>query len=344
MLALGSAFEHGVNPLVLGLGQKIGWAYNMGSVYGVYREYVYNKTDENDIILIFDAYDVMFLTGKEELLNIYLSFEARTGREIIYNADEFCSSPRKAEYPKCHTPWKYLNSGIYMGRARAMRRLFGAPTSSVVLDKNGKPKHLQNIHTDFFLDHQDLVAIDSNCELTQVVFDLPEVFTRSLQDGSYMYDGPKYFRLFGKRIVNTLTNTTPPLIHFPGVAHWPDWSDPKRVGTCLAYEFFRLAHSSFVGMMEESSVVRQGGKYFGQAPWKQICTFYVSPFDYIGFRIQHVGDYVIWFRYNHSMVFFSLCFVLLLVIYAISSYASRKLRERLANQRRVASSERDFEA
>jgi len=124
MLPMASAYANGLTPIVLGLGAQITWGPGMGRAWNTYRDFVWNKTEPEDVVLFFDAFDVMFQAGEAELLQMYHDIVARTGREIVYNADIYCSSSRKVDYPACTTPWCYLNCGIYMGRSSALRKLF----------------------------------------------------------------------------------------------------------------------------------------------------------------------------------------------------------------------------
>merc|ERR1712048_1320467 len=110
---------------------------------------------------------------------------------------------------------------------------------------------LQNWHTDYFLDHQDLVALDSNCDLMQVVINVDNLAgnrhdpDEPTSNGLILRDG---------RLRNTQTNTTPLILHFPGGGHWPDWWHTERVGSCAAYELLRSAgHPTLVKLLEKQS-------------------------------------------------------------------------------------------
>jgi len=294
-LPLSTAYRFGLRPVVLGLGSAVSWGAGLGNAWNAYRDYAMQQTDPDDLMLFIDAHDVMFQAGEDELVDAYLRHEARTGRQLVYNADPFCSSPRLSEYPESSSPWKYLNSGVYMGRVRTLQRLFAnqqVPKLSA---------RLQNIHTDFFLDHQDVAALDYRCEIAQVVFNVPGFSTD--EQRAFIPGGlpPEALRLAfeGGRVRNLHTNTTPLILHFPGPGHWPLAADDSRTGTCLAYELLRQSQPGMLRLMEEQSEVRKGGgKYFGLRPWKPICTYYVSPFDYLGYRVAQWGDVLIWWYFH----------------------------------------------
>lgn len=93
------------------------------------------------------------------------------------------------------------------------------------------------------------------------------------------------------RVKNTLTGTTPPILHFAGAGHWPNWKHPERVGTCAAYEFMRVAgQPELVAIMEEKS----HKKFFGLMPWKSLCTPFVTLFDQLAMKVSTAGDFFIW--------------------------------------------------
>jgi len=316
-LPLATAGRHGLAPNVLGFGTDYGWGARGGAQLHAFREYVFDRTEPDDVVLIFDAFDVMVLAGEDELVAAYLAIEARSGRQMIYSAEMVCSSLRKSEYPHTDTPWKYLNGGIMMGRSHVMRLLFKDRVESVVVapefkDANGRLR-LQNWHTKFFLDNQGSVMLDTECELMQVVTSVEGVDVRGWgEDEEQSVRGALV--VSGGRLRNTITNTTPLILHFPGASHWPDFRHPTRVGTCLLYEVFRiLGNPALTELMEHRSVNRVPSKMFGQPPWKPVCAFYVSPFDYVGLRFSHLGDWIIRVYFNQfwsalAMLTLVLCF------------------------------------
>lgn len=301
-MPMSSAFMHGLKPVVLGLGAPISWGGGMGMAWNSYRDFVWNKTCPQDVVLLFDAYDVMFQGGEEELLAAYDAIVARTGRKIVYNADLFCSSDRKAEFPPCETPWCYLNSGIYMGSSTALRQLFAEALAPKILDKNGRPARLQNHHIDWFLDHQDIVTLDYSTELTLAVMDIPGIGIESQLSKTELPPEAMQLKVSEGRLHNLHTNTTPLILHFPGPGHWPDVTHAERTGTCVAYEFLRLTQPAMLSLMETRGAVRKhGGQYYGFQPWKPVCTFYATPFDLLAIKLNQWGDVVTWVVMNAAL-------------------------------------------
>mmetsp|Transcript_107239 Transcript_107239/g.346330 ORF Transcript_107239/g.346330 Transcript_107239/m.346330 type:complete len:414 (+) Transcript_107239:24-1265(+) len=315
MLPMVSAYANGLSPMILGLGEPIGWEAGMGRVWNSYRNFVWNKTEPEDVVLLFDAYDVMFQAGEAELLQMYHDVVARTGREIIYNADLFCSSSRKVDYPACTTPWCYLNCCIIIVRSSALRKLFKETLPPDIKDKDGKPKRLQNYHTDFFLDHQDVAMIDAGCELTQTVFEIPGIGIELTTQMNGIPDTAKQLVMSGGRLHNKFTNTTPLILHFPGPGHWPSMGNPVRTGTCYAYEFLRYTQPDLLALMEKRGAGRYPGQYHAAQPWKPICTYYLSPLDLLGSWIAQHGDYIVWFYETQTWAIVPLLLLVLLSLW-----------------------------
>jgi len=325
ILPMASASSYGFSPLLLGLGAPItAWAVGMGRAWNTYRHFVFEHTAPDDVVLLFDAFDVIFQGSTDELLDMYLKLEARTGKQIFYNADIYCSSSRKDEFPKCITPWCYLNSGIYMGRSSALRVLFEDELPAEIKEKDGRPKRLQNVHIDFLLEHPDIAMLDYHCELSQVVLSIPEI-NLGLDSAPELPPETTQLVLKDGRLHNSFTNTTPLMLHFPGPGHWPDYGHHDRTGSCYAYEFLRYAHPSLLSLMEERGASFGSGTYSLAQPWKPVCTHYVSPFQRFAFMISYYGDYIVWSKHEHGSFFF-----LFLAVVALAGYRiwSRILQRR----------------
>lgn len=289
VLPQATAFQFGMRPWVVGLGDEVTqWGYGSSAVWNVERSFVFNETQPHDVVLIVDAYDVMFQAGEEELLNKFIEIEARTGRAVIYSSDPLCSSERQAEFPPSDTVWRYVNGGVVIGRSWALRKLFAKPLPHNMRGQDGKPKRLQNWHIDFYLDNLDLVMVDSNCEIAQTIINVPNLNTSSsLVPGNIPGEALDLVMSNGK-IRNPRTNTTPPILHFAGPGHWPDSCHPLRTGTCVAYEVFRQMKPGLTRIMEE-----RASKAAQPPPWKPICSSFISVWDDIGLRIGRIGDRII---------------------------------------------------
>jgi len=301
-LSLGTAERYGFFPVVLGYGHEATWAYGLSAMANLVRDYIFKRTEEDDIVLFFDAFDVVFQAGAAQIVEQYLDMESREQKELFYHAESTCShKERQAEYPAIHSPWRFLNCGLYIGRSRAMRLLYEKPVPTPLVNKQGKKMRLQNWHTDYYLDHLDRVGLDSRCELMQVVLSVENLHI----NGAHLKDamGPGGPGLFIKDNVlhNKITNTTPLILHFPGVGHWPDWRHPERVGTCTAYEVLRvLGHPMLTSLLEKNSdeCVYRGDCFVHLQPWKALCGPTVTGFDAFAVRVSRLGDTVVWIAHS----------------------------------------------
>lgn len=291
VLPLASAEAHGMYPVVVGYGINAKWAWGLDDLVDQLRDYVFKNTDKDDLVLFFDAFDVVFQAGSDEIVDRYLEIEARNGIGLVYLAERKCSyGERQAEFPNVSTPYRYLNSGVYMGRAWKFKDLLKDSLSGKVVDKAGKTIRLQNWHIQYYLDHQDSVALDSGCELAQTVSSIDNVFTSSYQTygtGLVLEDG---------RLRNKVTGSTPPILHFAGSGHWPEWRHPVRTGSCPAWEFFRLAGNAEIAAQMESEYL--AGSVFALQPWKAICCKYITVFDRVAMHISRSGDKILWLVAN----------------------------------------------
>ena len=110
-----------------------------------YRDYVERMLDSQlcDFVLFLDAYDAVVTGTEREIMDRVLALEARTGKPILFGAE---TAPDKyqeafedlAKAQNVSTPWRYLNSGLMVGRVWALRiflretRLHGKMFAAIV--------------------------------------------------------------------------------------------------------------------------------------------------------------------------------------------------------------------
>ena len=113
------------NIIVLGSNENrsIGWnaAGNFGVKLKEVRDFVLRSDVlDNDIILFTDAYDVLYFGDQKEIVRRYLEFDT----PIVFGCETTCNPvPSYAKYYKytdCEFP--YLNSGLFIGKAWALRQ------------------------------------------------------------------------------------------------------------------------------------------------------------------------------------------------------------------------------
>jgi hypothetical protein len=112
------------NIIVLGSQENrpIGWnaTGNFGVKLKEVRDFVLRPDVlDDDIILFTDAYDVLYFGNQDEIVRRYLEFD----RPIVFGCETTCNPvPAYANYytyKDCEFP--YLNSGLFIGKAWALR-------------------------------------------------------------------------------------------------------------------------------------------------------------------------------------------------------------------------------
>lgn len=120
--------ETGEKLIVLGIeyNKTIGWeaSGNLGLKLKLVNDFVNDpKRDPEDIVLFMDAYDVVYKGNTQAILEQYATFD----KPLIFGAEKVCSPGGfESKYPE-HTkqyPFRYLNSGLFIGKIWAFRECF----------------------------------------------------------------------------------------------------------------------------------------------------------------------------------------------------------------------------
>lgn len=130
-----SAKKFGVK--VTNLGENHPWRDPMTGLSGMPKIQLVNEylatVHEDDIVLFMDGYDTFFADSPEVILERFYHMEA----DIVFGAesehwplvdDEFM----RDKWPETGTPYRYLNSGLYIGKAKALHAFIvqSAPSTS----------------------------------------------------------------------------------------------------------------------------------------------------------------------------------------------------------------------
>jgi len=235
-----SAEAHDLQPQYLGMGQAAVWPHLLVKVK-LLRHYVDLKVADNDIVIFADAFDVLVFGDKTEIISKFEELEASKNRSIFFNAEIVCYPPTavcEEPYPKAPHRWRYLNSGLFVARGWALRKLL--PEGEPEPQKKGDQEWYQKQ----FHARPDLVALDYECQLVCPIWGfLPE-------HGAEMWED--------NRIHIPDTNSMPPLVHFVSWAHWTAWTG-MEASTTLQEVFHKL-------YQKESEYVLEGwwiGAYIG---------------------------------------------------------------------------------
>ena len=140
-------------------GRPIGW--DSHGTFGIKLREVYDfihqpNIAETDIILFTDAYDVAYCGRQKDILDRYLTFS----KPIVFGSEAYCNPmPELAtQYVFRTTEFPYLNSGLFIGRAGALRICM---SGYVYNDKHDD----QLFWTRKLLAHPDLIELDYNNKL-----------------------------------------------------------------------------------------------------------------------------------------------------------------------------------
>lgn len=105
----------------LGMGET--WR-GLGSKIALLAEYLQHQND-NDLILFVDAYDVLLLEPASQIVRTFMAFGKHD--VVFFGAETNCAPDRALHLlypPRLHeTPFRYLNSGSYLGSVFAVKAM-----------------------------------------------------------------------------------------------------------------------------------------------------------------------------------------------------------------------------
>ena len=155
------------------LGQDVEWkGGDMASAGGgqkinLVKEYVNSLPDEslNDLIFFCDGYDVFLNDGIDEILSRYIEI----GFDVLFAAEQHCwpdenLSEAQTELtnklmPDVDSKYKFLNSGIYLGKVSVLKEIL----NSEISDNDDDQLYFQKA----YLSEKYSFAIDSDCYIFQ---------------------------------------------------------------------------------------------------------------------------------------------------------------------------------
>jgi hypothetical protein len=182
------------------LGQNKQWRFPRDKLEAV-KHYLSKKhlRHSDKIILFVDGYDTFFAPAKQDMIKKFQAFH----KPIVISAEIGCwpshtpACVNKALYPKSPTPFRYVNSGTYIGYASAIYKML-----KEVLEEHPQQKDDQYMLHDYFINHPDQVALDYH----QTLFSL--LYQTNLSN--YHYEEKTGF------IRNLITQSTPVVFHGNG--------------------------------------------------------------------------------------------------------------------------------
>ena len=216
-----SCRKYGYEPLILGWGEKWG---GLGTKPKLLKRAIESGRIETEHIIFADAFDVVFADSPAAVEHRWLyDFDYPC---IVWNAELNCFP--NAEYAKFHpstgSPFKYLNSGLSIGKTADYLSALTQMRVEEWLDDYRKPdgsmyeRNDQNDWMEKFLfgqcaDDEPKMALDTDCFFFQTICSVPEDWIEGLE--------------------NTFTQTKPQVFHFNGPAKTSPLFD--RILTQLGY-------------------------------------------------------------------------------------------------------------
>ena len=108
-----SCKRHNIELITLGMGQK--WeGFTMR--FKLWLNYL-NELDDNEIVMINDAYDVIMLEDAEDIIKKFKSFD----KKIIFSAQDSILS--KILFPICNLEKKVICAGNMIGYVKYLKKL-----------------------------------------------------------------------------------------------------------------------------------------------------------------------------------------------------------------------------
>eukprot|EP00435_Cladocopium_sp_Y103_P018081 s1300_g4.t1 len=194
----------------------------------IYRKYLHSLPDVwlCDFILLIDSFDALILEPEEKLIEIVTGMEQRTGSFAFFGAETWCKTNCSeqdlvAEEHQVKTPYRYLNSGLHIGRLWAMRQFFDEHMDMSTVWA------VQDWCINVTLAIPGIAVLDYKQELfmnafgVEGIWDGQEARDNNQPEGSIAYVKDE---ISGKQWVeNRITHTRPPILHFPGPGKFPKY-------------------------------------------------------------------------------------------------------------------------
>jgi hypothetical protein len=171
--------------------------------HGIKSQYIleYLPTlPDDEIVLFVDGYDVVFLTGADEIEEKFRAFE----HPFVISTEQNCNVDGGLrvrfstwlKFPKGKKPYRFINTGSYVGRAGYLRTLL----ESLRIQPTDSDQTIMNRH---FVANPDMVRLDYD----------HQVFTCTAgRTGLELED----YRVENGRLRNVVTGSLPCILHCPG--------------------------------------------------------------------------------------------------------------------------------
>jgi hypothetical protein len=153
-----SCRRQGFEPTVLGMGAPFrGYGYRLKLLW----QYVLNACAPEDLVVHCDAFDTVFAG---DLASLKLRFDALRVN-LLVSAEKYCwpDAALAATYPVCHTPYRYLCAGLWMGYVGAVLGVCDALGVQSMPDCADDQREF----TRLYVTSRGLIQLDNDCVVFQ---------------------------------------------------------------------------------------------------------------------------------------------------------------------------------
>lgn len=205
--------KFGVEPTVLGLDE--GWR-GLINIPRYIRQWLREGKCKSEYLIFSNCYDVIFTAHPDDVAAKWLSSVPciGAGEDVMFNCEKdfFPPGPLAKHFPDAGSPWRYLNSGMYIGRPASILAMLENMWLDEIHDDHtaqddlhgGVRKVVNVVDQNWFQVAYALqlvpITLDTRCEVFQC-------FSNCTWDE---------FDLTGEKLVNKVTGTTPLIEHFNG--------------------------------------------------------------------------------------------------------------------------------
>jgi hypothetical protein len=159
-----------IQPTILG---QNGGYFGLLSKPKLLLSYLKSKSDNAKYTIFADCWDLIFTANPEKLIEMYKTFNT----DIVFNAERnlFPRGDLLSLYPETGSPWRFLNSGFFIGTTDSIITLLESMKLELIADDYRKPDGSWHHENDqgYFLEHftKQLVPmkLDSNCFIAQTL-------------------------------------------------------------------------------------------------------------------------------------------------------------------------------
>jgi GR25 family glycosyltransferase involved in LPS biosynthesis len=82
-----------------------------------------NNYPDHDVVIFTDAFDVFWTNTVDEVVGRFLEMKA----EVVFAAEKYLWPDKNLRFPASPTPYRYLNSGCFIGRVAELKRILSDP-------------------------------------------------------------------------------------------------------------------------------------------------------------------------------------------------------------------------